>query len=294
MQKIGESELIITPEGRVYHINLLPEELAQTVITVGDPDRVAVVSKYFDKIEHQTQHREFVAHTGYIGKKRLTVLSSGIGPDNIDIVMNELDALVNVDFATRTIKASHTSLQIVRFGTSGSLQADIPVDSLVASSYGIGLDNVLHYYQLQQTSEEVSLTEAFTAHVGLQQKAIVPYAVKGSDMLLSHFDDSYHKGITVTCPGFYAPQGRVVRAALQFPDLVEKLSGFSFGQTRVTNFEMETSAIFGLGRVFGHHCLAVNTIVANRQTKTFTKDGTKSVEHMIQKSLAILAAIPQA
>jgi uridine phosphorylase len=292
MNKIGESELILTADGRVYHINLRPDELADTVITVGDPDRVKEVSKYFDSIEHKTQHREFVAHTGFIGKKRLTVLSSGIGPDNIDIVMNELDALVNIDFENRTIKEEKKSLNIIRFGTSGSLQADIPVDSLVASSHGIGLDNVLHYYLLENNAHETNLVSAFKKHTDLENKNIVPYGVQGSSALLHLFKDGYHQGITVTCPGFYAPQGRVVRAGLQFPQLVDKLSSFQFEGHRITNFEMETSAIFGLGRVFGHHCLAVNTIVANRVRKEFTKDGAKSIENMIQKSLDILATMP--
>jgi uridine phosphorylase len=288
MQRIDESELIITADGQVYHINLRPENLAPIVITVGDPDRVKEVSKYFDTIEFKTQHREFVTHTGTLGKKRLTVLSSGIGPDNIDIVMNELDACVNIDFETRTVKEQHTALSIIRFGTSGSLQADIPVDSLVVSSHGIGLDNVLHYYQLQTTQHEKDLCAAFVKHTSLEGKNIIPYAVEGSKDLLSHFGEGYHQGITVTCPGFYAPQGRVVRAGLQFPELVNQLSGFSFGEHRITNFEMETSAIFGLGRVFGHHCLAINAIVANRINKTFTKDGGKIIDSMIKKNLEII------
>jgi uridine phosphorylase len=229
-----------------------------------------------------------VTHTGTLGKKRLTVLSSGIGPDNIDIVMNELDACVNIDFQTRTVKEQHTALSIIRFGTSGSLQADIPVDSLVASSHVIGLDNVLHYYQLQTTQHEKDLCAAFVKHTSLEGKNIIPYAVEGSKDLLSHFGEGYHQGITVTCPGFYAPQGRVVRAGLQFPELVNQLSGFSFGEHRITNFEMETSAIFGLGRVFGHHCLAINAIVANRINKTFTKDGAKIIDSMIKKNLEII------
>jgi len=288
MQRIDESELIITADRQVYHINLRPENLAPIVITVGDPDRVKEVSKYFDTIEFKTQHREFVTHTGTLGKKRLTVLSSGIGPDNIDIVMNELDACVNIDFETRTVKEQHTALSIIRFGTSGSLQADIPVDSLVVSSHGIGLDNVLHYYQLQTTQHEKDLCAAFVKHTSLEGKNIIPYAVEGSKDLLSHFGEGYHQGITVTCPGFYAPQGRLVRAGLQFPELVNQLSGFSFGEHRITNFEMETSAIFGLGRVFGHHCLAINAIVANRINKTFTKDGGKIIDSMIKKNLEII------
>lgn len=287
---IAASELIITPDGRVYHIHLRPEELAETVITVGDPDRVPAVSKYFDLVEVQTRHREFVAHTGRIGGKRLTVLSSGIGPDNIDIVMNELDALVNIDFNTREILPGHRSLNIVRMGTSGSLQADIPVDSLVVSTHGIGLDNVLHYYDWVQHPEEAELQAIFTAHTGLEDSPVRPYAVGGSELLLTHFSPAFHRGITVTCPGFYAPQGRVVRAPLRFPALVDRLSSFRHEQHRITNFEMETSAIFGLGRVLGHECLAINTIVANRVSKTFTSDAPAAVDRMIRLGLEALTA----
>lgn len=290
MQPIGASEMIVTPQGQIYHLNLRPEEIADTIITVGDPDRVQEVSKYFDAIEFQTKHREFVTHTGRIGTKRLTVLSSGIGPDNIDIVMNELDALVNIDFNTRTIKSEHTTLRIIRFGTSGSLQEDIPVDSLVASTHGIGLDNVLHYYQYTSSEEESAILQHFIDHSGLQGSKINPYIAAGSIELSQRFRDGYHQGITVTCPGFYAPQGRVVRAGLQFPALVDTLSSFRFQKHRITNFEMETSAIFGLGKIFGHECLAVNTIVANRVRKEFSKDGKASVEHLIKTSLEKLVA----
>lgn len=291
MDKIGESELIITPEGRIYHINLLPQDLATTVITVGDPDRVTEVSKYFDKIEVQTSHREFIAHTGWLGKKRITVLSSGIGPDNIDITLNELDACVNIDFETRTVKKEFTRLDIIRLGTSGSLQSDIPVDSLVASSHGIGLDNLMHYYQVPYSDEEKEMALQFSKHSGLAATPLAPYAVKGSHDLLEHFSTGYHRGITVTCPGFYAPQGRVVKAPLQFPNLVDSLSTFAHKENRITNFEMETSAIFGLGKVFGHRCLSINTIIANRQDKSFSKNAAKSIEHMITNSLEIIEKI---
>lgn len=291
MNKIGESELIITPEGRVYHINLRPDELATTVITVGDPDRVTEVSKYFDKIEFKTRHREFVVHTGYIGKKRITVLSSGIGPDNIDITLNEIDACANIDFNTRTIRDNFTRLDIFRLGTSGSLQADIPVDNLVASSHGIGLDNLMHFYEVPYSIHEKELAASFSTHAQLDNTHIIPYAVQGSTELLSYFNAGYHQGITVTCPGFYAPQGRVVKAALQFPHLINYLSSFSFGEQRITNFEMETSAIFGLGRIFGHRCLSINTIVANRQDQTFSNNAVRSIDQMIKKSLEIIENI---
>jgi uridine phosphorylase len=291
MQHIGASELILNTSGAVYHLNLRPEDVAPIVITVGDPERVSEVSKYFDRIEFQTSHREFVTHTGYIGKKRLTVLSSGIGPDNIDIVMNELDACMNIDFKSRTIKENHTPLSIIRFGTSGSLQADIPVDSIVASSHGIGLDNLLHFYQFSASEFETNLANEFSVHSGLVQEKISPYAVSGSSTLLGHFKDHMHTGMTVTCPGFYAPQGRVVRAQLKFPQLVDKLSMFTFEGHRVTNFEMETSAIFGLGKIFGHQCLAINTIVANRISKTFSSNAASSIDRMIRKNLEIISQI---
>ncbi|MFM2387466.1 MAG: hypothetical protein RL660_2223 [Bacteroidota bacterium] len=286
---IGESELILTARGSIYHIDLKAEELADIVITVGDPDRVAEVSKHFDKIEFKTQHREFVTHTGYVGKQRITCISSGIGPDNIDIVLNELDAVANINFETRTINPTHRKLKIMRMGTSGSLQADIPVDSMVVSTHGIGLDNVLHYYRdFEHSAHEQQLCNEFANYTMLYKSPIQPYAVKGSDLLLSFFGQEYHKGITVTCPGFYAPQGRVVKANLMFKDLVDNLSTFKFEQTRITNFEMETSAIYGLGKVFNHDCLSINTIVANRVNKNFSKDGKAAVNKMIEHTLGII------
>ncbi len=288
---IGESELIITPKGCIYHLDVHPDEIAGTVITVGDPGRVPEVSKHFDRVEHKKAHREFVTHTGYIGNKRISVVSSGIGPDNIDITLNELDALVNIDFETREPKAQQQSLNIIRLGTSGSLQEDIPVDSLVASSFGIGLDNLLHYYRFENNADELFLLNAFSQHTHLTGNPVQPYIAEGSIRLLNHFTGDYIHGITVTCPGFYAPQGRKLRLPLAFPTLVDTLSTFESGAHRITNFEMETSAIYGLGKLMGHHCLSVNTIVANRQAKTFSKDAASAVENMIRKSLEIIAAI---
>ena len=248
MNRIAESELIINSRGAVYHIDLRPDELATTVITVGDPDRVAEVSKRFDSIEVKQQHREFIAHTGYVGKKRLTVLSTGIGPDNIDIALNELDALVNIDFETRTIKPTFTQLTIIRMGTSGALQADIPVDSCVAGTHGLGLDNLLHYYRFESNEEEQQILQQFIAHTQLNG-SIQPYIINASTHVLKHFVDGFHQGITVTCPGFYGPQGRVLRLGLANPHLVDRLSSFRFGAHRISNFEMETSAIYGLGKL---------------------------------------------
>lgn len=290
MQRIAESELIINDRGAVYHLDIHPEELAPTVITVGDPGRVAEVCKYFDRIECKNSHREFVSQTGYIGQQRLTVLSSGIGPDNIDIVMNELDALVNIDFNTRTIRSELQSLQIVRMGTSGSLQGDIPVDSLVASTHGLGIDNLLNFYKMQQNDEEQQLLQSFMTQTQMHQNISQPYIYGASPRLLKKFVPEYHHGITVTCPGFYGPQGRVLRLGLSNPNLVNRLTDFTFGNHRITNFEMETSAIYGLGKLLGHHCLSVNVIVANRVARQFSSDSKKAIDRLIVRSLELLTA----
>jgi uridine phosphorylase len=290
MSRIAESELIINDRGAVYHLDLKPEELAATVITVGDPDRVKEVSKYFDSIEVKRQHREFISHTGYVGKKRITVLSSGIGPDNIDIVMNELDALVNIDFEKREIKKQLSSINIIRIGTSGSLQADIPVDSFVASSHGLGIDNLLNFYRHEHNNEEQQLLHSFVTHTQIHGQIGNPYISSGAASLLKNFVSDFHHGITVTCPGFYGPQGRILRLGVRNPELVNRLTDFRFGQHRITNFEMETSAIYGLGKLLGHNCLAVNAIVANRVVKEFSKDGKAAVENLIKKFIEIFDA----
>lgn len=290
MSRIAESELIINNRGAVYHLDLKPEEIGGTVITVGDPDRVAEVSKYFDKIEVKRQHREFVSHTGLVGKKRITVLSSGIGPDNIDIVLNELDALVNIDFETREIKRELRSINIIRIGTSGSLQADIPVDSFVASTHGLGIDNLLNFYRHEQNEQEKELLHSFITHTQIHTQIGNPYITSCAASLIKHFVKDFHQGITVTCPGFYGPQGRVLRLGIRNPELVNRLTDFRFGQHRITNFEMETSAIYGLGKLLGHNCLAVNAIVANRVRKEFSKNGKAAVENLIKKFIEIFDA----
>jgi uridine phosphorylase len=290
MNRIAESELIINSRGAVYHLDLRPEEIAGTVITVGDPDRVKEVSKHFDSIETKQQHREFISHTGYVGKKKLTVLSSGIGPDNIDIVINELDALVNIDFETRQIKNKLTPINIIRIGTSGSLQADIPVDSFVASTHGLGIDNLLNFYRHEQNAEEQQLLQSFVTHTQMHGQMSYPYISSASGSLLKHFVNNFHQGITVTCPGFYGPQGRVLRLGVRNPGLISRLTDFRFGQHRVTNFEMETSAIYGLGKLLGHNCLAINAIVANRVKQEFSKDGKAAVEKLIIRFMEIFSA----
>ncbi|MBN8835219.1 MAG: phosphorylase [Niastella sp. SCN 39-18] len=288
MNQIAPSELIINDRGAIYHINCRPEEIAHTIITVGDPDRVKEVSKYFDKIEFKNQHREFITHTGYIGKKRISVTSTGIGPDNIDIVINELDALVNIDFESRTIKEKLTVLNIIRIGTAGSLQAEIPVDHFVASTHAIGLDNLLNYYIHSNHEEEKQILQSFNTHTQLHQGISHPYISGASINLLKQFVTGYHQGITVTCPGFYGPQGRVLRMGLTHPHLIDRLTSFNFGNHRIANFEMETSAIYGMGKILGHQCLSLSAIVANRISKEFSKDGTAAVENLIKKTLGLI------
>jgi uridine phosphorylase len=290
-QPIGASELIINPRGAVYHLDLRPDELADTIITVGDPDRVAHVSKHFDHIEHQSAHREFITHTGYIGAKRISVMSTGIGPDNIDIALNEVDALVNIDFETRCIKDNKKSVSVIRLGTCGSLQGEVGVDQLVAGTHGLGIDNLLHFYQPNNNNEELAILAAFEQHTNIQAHQIKPYISSASAGLLKHFTEGYTHGITVTCPGFYGPQGRILRLPLKMPNLVDQMTSFRFGNHHIANFEMETSAIYGLCNLLGHQCLSINVIVANRVKKEFSKDGAKAVDHMIQKSLGIIASM---
>jgi uridine phosphorylase len=290
MQRIAESELIINSRGAIYHLDLRPEELAPTVITVGDPDRVAEVSKYFDSIDVRRQHREFVTHTGRVGSKRISVISTGIGPDNIDIVLNEVDALVNIDFESRQVKSTLMALDIIRVGTSGSLQADIPVDSFVASTHGLGLDNLLNYYRLEHNEQETQLLQSFATHTQLHPQISHPYISLASGSLLKLFVDGFHQGITVTCPGFYGPQGRILRLGIKNPELIDRLTEFRFGPHRISNFEMETSAIYGLGRLLGHHCLSLSAIVANRIAKGFSKDSASTIDLLIKKTLEIITA----
>ena len=291
MQAIGASELIINDRGAIYHLNVRPEEIADTIITVGDPERVASVSKYFDRVEHKLAHREFITHTGYIGKKRISVLSTGIGPDNIDIALNEIDALANINFDSRTINDQKKSVSIIRMGTCGSLQGEVGVNELVAGTHGLGIDNVLHFYTQENNEEEKAILAAFDEHTKISAHKIQPYIATASAGLLKHFTEGYSHGITVTCPGFYGPQGRILRLPLKMPNLVDQMTSFKYGQHRIANFEMETSAIYGLCNLLGHQCLSINVIIANRVKKEYSKDMGKAVDHMIQKSLGIIATI---
>jgi uridine phosphorylase len=288
MARIAESELIINDRGAIYHLNLLPEELAQNIIVVGDPDRVKMVSRYFENIEVNTRHREFVTHTGTVGKKRISVISTGIGTDNIDIVVNEIDALVNINLRSREIKPTRTSVNIIRIGTCGSLQADIPVDGHVAGTHGLGIDNLMNFYRLEQNEEEKQLLHSFVTHTQLHGQMSYPYIAGASASLIKHFVKDFYHGITVTCPGFYGPQGRVLRLGIKNPDLINNLTSFRFGQHRIANFEMETSAIYSLGKLLGHHCLSLNVVVANRIKQEFSQDHFAAVDSLIKKVLRII------
>ena len=278
---IKESELILNPDGSVYHLNLLPENIATDIIFVGDQDRVAKITKHFDSVEFTTQKREFKTSTGTYKGKRISVISTGIGPDNIDIVMNELDALVNIDLATRRVKETHTSLNIVRIGTSGSLQADIPINSFVLSKFGLGFDGMLHSYDCENLLEK-EIEDAFIKHTHWSPKKARPYVVKNSLELENKLmSNQVYAGFTATAVGFYGPQGRVLRLALQDPDLNNKIDCFNYNGTKVTNLEMETSAIYGLSKLLGHHACSMNAIIANRANGTFSEDYQKVVEKLI-------------
>lgn len=282
---IAASELILNPDSSVYHLNLHPEDISHNVIFVGDQDRVEKITKHFDSIELSKQKREFKTQTGIYKGKRITVMSTGIGPDNIDIVMNELDVLVNVDLETRTVKKELTSLNIVRIGTSGSLQADIPCDSIVMSQYGLGLDNMLRSYLIDEFSEN-EIEDAFIQQTNWDMKKGRPYVISGSKSLEKRLEsDTIFKGFTGTAGGFYGPQGRVIRLGIQDPELNTKMDRFNYNGIKMTNLEMETAAIYGLGKLMGHNCLSLNAIIANRATGTFSEDPYKAVDELIMYTL---------
>jgi len=286
MNHFQESELILNSHCRVYHLDLSGEHVADDVILVGDPGRVKKISSHFSKLEFCTAHREFITHTGTYHGKRLTVISTGIGTDNIDIVMNELDAAVNINLNTRQELDQKRQLRIFRLGTSGALQENIPVNSLVASSYGLGLDGLLHYYAGSEHVNNTGLCAAFQTHTSWPSTLPTPYAVPASQVLLKHFRTAvFCSGITATAPGFYAPQGREIRLNASLKNLQELLSAFQFEDLKITNFEMETSALYGLARLLGHECLTVCVIIANRMRKEFTKDAEGSEKLLIETFL---------
>ena len=288
---IPSSELILNPDGSIYHLNLLPDHISDTILTVGDPGRVAQVSRHFDSVEFQGTHREFVTHVGYYRGKRLTVLSTGMGTDNIDIVMNELDALVNIDFMAREVRpaAERMSLRIIRLGTSGSLQPDVPIGAMLATEHAVGLDSLMHFYPLVETGLETEIATELQASL---QLPFAPYVVRGSDLLREQLGAGLVMGNTLTCPGFYGPQGRVLRLDLRQSDYIARLQNFRHqsaeGEFRLANFEMETAGYYALGRLLGHEVLSLNAIVANRATGEFAENATAVVDEMIERTLQLV------
>lgn len=282
---IVESELILNPDGSMYHLSLLPEDIATTIILVGDPNRVSAVSKYFDTVELKKEKREFITHTGTLNKKRLTVISTGIGTDNIDIVLNELDALVNINLKTRTIKQQKTSLEIIRIGTSGAIQPDIPVDSFLLSETGIGLDGLLHFYETDNYQNK-ELLDQLEPYLNWRANGITPYAFDCDDNLSKRLLQNHIRlGMTITNGGFYGPQGRQLRLKPSLSDFHQKLQEFRFENKSITNHEMETASIYGLSQMLGHKAVSMNAILANRATGAFSKEPRKTIDALIQHCL---------
>lgn len=281
MRALKEADLILNRDGSVYHLKLRPENIADTILIVGDPQRVSKVSRHFDRIEFRQQNREFITHTGFIGPKRLSVMSTGIGPDNIDIVMNELDALASFNLQERTRLKEQSILKIIRLGTSGSIQPGIGVDSFVLASHGLGLDGSLSYYGDLDGVIDSNMTRAFIGQTSWPDFLPRPAIIPGSAELLSKLDQGFHKGITATAPGFYAPQGRILRLPLAFPEMIDRISSFEYLGNRVVNFEMETATLYGLGRMLGHQVASICVTLANRVEGTYSRRYKKVVEKLI-------------
>jgi len=279
---IEPSELIVTPQGAIYHLNLLPEQVAENIIVVGDQNRVAEISSHFSTIECKISNREFVTHTGIYNGKRISAISTGIGTDNVDIVLNELDALFNIDLQIRKIKEKKTSLNIVRLGTSGSLQEDIPVDAFVCSSHAAGFDGVMHFYKTDYEPEETELCREFIKQTGWPPNFNPPYLVKGSESLVKKIGEGMITGITATSNGFYGPQGRQLRLETSEPEINEKLRKFNHNGLRICNYEMETSSLYGIGGLLGHHTATVCAIIANRYRKEYSRDYHSTVAKLIK------------
>ena len=289
MGRIGESELIINSDGSIFHLHIRPEELADTVILVGDPGRVEMVASFFDTQEFRRQSREFVTVTGSYKGKRITVLSTGIGTDNIDIVVNELDALVNIDFETRQVKSEKKSLRLLRIGTCGSIQPDIPVASYIFSHISVGCDGLLNWYANRDEVTIPDMEKAFVEHTNWDKHLPAPYFIKASDELVNLFKDVTVKGVTISAPGFYGPQGRILRTNLAMPEMLEKFETFRFGEHRITNFEMEGSALAGLAKHLGHRAGTVCCVIANRYHKGASPDYKPYVEKLVKLALDKLA-----
>ena len=283
--RIAESELIINSDGSAFHIHLRPEELADIVILVGDTGRVDMIGYYLSDVEFRHANREFVSTTGRFNGKRLTAISTGIGTDNCDIVMTEIDALANVDLQTREVKKNHRELTVLRIGTTGAIQEDIPIGSAIFSHYSIGCDGLLNWYEDREKITDLDMEEAFMKHTGWDKHLPAPYFVKASDDLIKRFEDCSVKGMTISAPGFYGPQGRVVRLGLAMPDMLEKFESFRYGEYRITNFEMEGSAVAGLARQLGHKAGTICCAIANRYLKNSDPDYKAMVRNLIEVSL---------
>ncbi len=280
--KISETDLILNPDGSVYHLNLLPKHISDTIIMVGDPSRVYMVSQFFDEVEFEMNKREFITHVGKFNGKRITVISTGIGTDNVEIVFTELDALVNIDLKTREPKSRKKKLKIIRVGTSGALQEDVPLGTHLVTDYAVGLDNLMNFYDLPMDDFEAGVAHDLHRKTGLP---FMPYVVRGSQSLREQIGFDMMQGNTVTCPGFYAPQGRVLRLPLRFPKLLEDFNYYHKGEFWLTNFEMETSGYYAMARLLGHDALSVNAIIANRIKNKFSKNPNKVIESLIKKVL---------
>ncbi|MDR1887552.1 MAG: nucleoside phosphorylase [Prevotellaceae bacterium] len=285
MMVIPSSELIINADGSIFHLHLRPEDIADTIILVGDPARADMIAGYFDKIEVEKANREFVTKTGHIGKHRLSVVSTGIGADNIDIVMTELDALANVDFTSRTVKREHRSLRILRLGTSGALHGDIPLGSIIMSDISVGCDGLLNFYAGRDSVGLKAMEKAFVEHTNWNKRLADPYFVPASETFVNLFDKDVIHGITVSAPGFYGPQGRVVRLGLTDPDFLSKIESFTYNDMRITNFEMEGAAIAGLSLLLGHQAATICTVIANRYLSEMNTDYKESVKKMAEQAI---------
>lgn len=290
-QPIPASQLVLNSEGAIYHLNLHPDQIADDVILVGDPARVGEVSSYFDKIEVKRQNREMVTNTGYFNGKRITVLSTGMGTDNLDIVMNELDALANIDLKTRMPKEGHRSLNLIRLGTCGALQPEIEVgDSYVATRYALGLDGLLYFYEKNEEVNEIAMRDAFIKQMEYPKELPLPYIVEGSNELFGRLAQGYYQGVTATAPGFYGPQGRTLRMPLTYPEINQRVEKFEYNGWRVCNYEMESSALYGLGKMMGHNCLTICVAIANRVTEKFVSDYHPYVKKLVVNTLERLSS----
>ena len=285
MRVIPPSELIINGDGSIFHLHVKPEQIATTIILCGDPERVSMIASHFDSVECDISSREFHTMTGMYKGKRISAVSHGIGPDNIDIVLTELDALVNVDFATRTIKPEHTTLTLVRIGTSGGLQEISPVGTYVVSKYSMGFDGVLNYYKTPDGLMDLDMEAAFCKHVSWNPRLAQPYCVKADAELVERIGFDMVKGITIAAPGFYGPQGRYVRAEPADLDLNKKIQSFEYKGDVITNFEMEGSMVAGLGKLLGHKAMTVCAIIAGRVAKNMNTDYHGSIEGLVEKVL---------